>query len=250
VKTRRMRGFLPAASLLLLGALAYPSSAPGQAAEAVLDLLHPGSRSSLGLGGDPFLSPLDDEVGWWARARTITGGEVRLDVRDYAPLPEHANSQRGALYARRTRVSVSRRLPYGTRSVALTARIESPSTALSVGQADGSLRMSSSGSVAQGYLRLMDLWPGATHRACLGMGVPVTAAYLITAVLAVPAMSSMLVTAWRPGVSAGRAGPIRPESLAGILCLRSALHPIRRRADRGLDRSGAPFDDRQTQRRR
>ena len=38
-----------------------------------LDLLRPGSQAAVGLGGDPFLSPLRDDVGWWS--------DLRLDGR-------------------------------------------------------------------------------------------------------------------------------------------------------------------------
>lgn len=40
---------------------------------AAFDLLRPGSHAAVGLGGDPFLSALEDDVGWWS--------ELRLDNR-------------------------------------------------------------------------------------------------------------------------------------------------------------------------
>src|SRR5207244_832645 len=46
------------------------------------DLLRPGSRPELGLGGDPFHSALEDTWGWWVAAglaeRPGAGAEARL----------------------------------------------------------------------------------------------------------------------------------------------------------------------------
>jgi hypothetical protein len=52
-----------------LAALALGLAGPARAWDsgAVLDVLRPGSHASVGLGGDPFLSPLEDHDGWWSR---------------------------------------------------------------------------------------------------------------------------------------------------------------------------------------
>ena len=49
---------------------------------AALDLLRPGSQAAVGLGGDPFLSPLDDQVGWWSHLDlgAPAGSRMRLDA--------------------------------------------------------------------------------------------------------------------------------------------------------------------------
>lgn len=49
---------------------------------AAFDLLRPGSHGAVGMGGDPFLSPLEDQVGWWSdlNLHTASGSRVELDT--------------------------------------------------------------------------------------------------------------------------------------------------------------------------
>jgi hypothetical protein len=49
-------------ALLALGTAASAAATP----RGALDLLRPGSHAAVGVGGDPFLSPLADDVGWWS----------------------------------------------------------------------------------------------------------------------------------------------------------------------------------------
>jgi hypothetical protein len=69
----RLRILLAVAAALLV---AMPLVATRAAADLV-GLLEPGSRASLGLGGDPFRSPLRDECGWWDAAARGRTSEIR-----------------------------------------------------------------------------------------------------------------------------------------------------------------------------
>lgn len=58
----------------------------GVARGDVADLLQPGSRAALGLGGDPFLSPLADESGWWSQAGLASGRMRGMSAELSAPI--------------------------------------------------------------------------------------------------------------------------------------------------------------------
>lgn len=60
-------------------------SAAGARAE-LADILQPTSRAALGLGGDPFLSPLADESGWWSESGLASGRLRRMRADLAAPL--------------------------------------------------------------------------------------------------------------------------------------------------------------------
>src|SRR5437867_9836073 len=51
----------------------------------IFDLLQPGSRPAVGVGGDPFLSPLDDATGWWSEFDWAAGRSLRVE--GYASQP-------------------------------------------------------------------------------------------------------------------------------------------------------------------
>ena len=78
-----MRAILGIGALV---ALALVTGAAGAAGGTdVLDLLQPGTRPRVGLGGDPFLSPFDDGYGFWGDVHFTTAGSNRLDARYSAP---------------------------------------------------------------------------------------------------------------------------------------------------------------------
>src|SRR5881409_562303 len=55
-------------AILLVAALMVSAfrMAGAETGGEVFDLLQPGSRPAVGIGGDPFLSPLEDATGWWS----------------------------------------------------------------------------------------------------------------------------------------------------------------------------------------
>ncbi|MBN1827489.1 MAG: hypothetical protein JW958_14655 [Candidatus Eisenbacteria bacterium] len=63
----------------------------------VLDLLQPGSRSAIGLGGDPFLSPVSDGTGWWGDFVSLPGTAVSFDAAFGKPITDDLTGNWGAL---------------------------------------------------------------------------------------------------------------------------------------------------------
>lgn len=99
---RRPRFVLSRVPLLLLAplAVAFPARAAAPAAGSppgVFDLLQPGSRASLGLGGDPFLSPLDDEVGWWSEVRPRGVGRAWIEASAGEPVALGDGAEEGVV---------------------------------------------------------------------------------------------------------------------------------------------------------
>ena len=148
--------------LVLIACLTLPSSAAAQTAETALDLLHAGSRQALGLGGDPFLSPLDDECGWWSTVTAPPKGSVALRMQDYSPLPSASGGESGALYARRGALDFSIRQRFGSRTLILKTSVNSPASEVAFGKEEGRLSLSSGGSAGRGWIRLTDPLPGST----------------------------------------------------------------------------------------
>ncbi|MCK4413187.1 MAG: hypothetical protein KAY32_06560 [Candidatus Eisenbacteria sp.] len=64
---------------------------------SLFDLLQPGSRFAAGWGSDPFLSPIDDQAGWWQTPLLHEGRAFRLEWTSQQPVTPLATGQRGAL---------------------------------------------------------------------------------------------------------------------------------------------------------
>src|SRR5262249_45202573 len=88
---RRARASLWCVALALLW-----TTRAGAAGE-ITPLLQPGSRAALGLGGDPFLSPLLDECGWWSEPGFTTSLVARVRSVASEPLTRRATQGGGSL---------------------------------------------------------------------------------------------------------------------------------------------------------
>lgn len=63
----------------------------------VLDMLRPGTRTAVGLGGDPFLRTTGDETGWWGSFMDLPGRALSIDGSFGKPLTEGITGDWGAV---------------------------------------------------------------------------------------------------------------------------------------------------------
>jgi hypothetical protein len=127
-------------------------------------LLRPGSRSALGLGGDPFRSPLRDECGWWSQPEFTWVPRVRMVSRSSQPLSEGAETG-GRLSAGETSWRVGGETRIAGRPLSLAGRFSNVRWAGAFDAADGELRLSNEGAGAEAALRLEDIVPGLSAQA-------------------------------------------------------------------------------------
>jgi hypothetical protein len=83
---RRVIPWVPIAACVL-----FATPASGTLTEGILDLLRPGSRTLVGEEGvDPFLSPMDDQTGWWSHMGLAGSGRSRIEYRLSDPAASNA----------------------------------------------------------------------------------------------------------------------------------------------------------------
>jgi hypothetical protein len=150
---------------LRAGALAFALSAAAARAGAaveVADLLQPGSHSAVGLGGDPFLSPLDDRTGWWSEPDFTRDPNWRLDELASEPLAQDLGSS-GSKVSNRDRVfGASGGLRWAQREWLISARLSRPRWEGSWQGAAGGLRLAGGGTRLDAGLRVEGVLPGVT----------------------------------------------------------------------------------------
>ena len=113
-------------ALLLLALVSLVSCAESAHAGDVVDLLHPGSRAAIALGGDPFASPLDPGGGLWPETDVFRAPALRLDAAASDPLGGVASGVAGRLSGSTaaSRLVMPQRL--GGHAYALTAELAAP----------------------------------------------------------------------------------------------------------------------------
>jgi hypothetical protein len=89
-------------------------------------LLQPGSRSSVGLGGDPFLSALFDETGWWATVDPAESGIMRIEGAIGEPIPSSGTDRQGAYGYESVAAEATWRPSFGARRLTLGVRAQNP----------------------------------------------------------------------------------------------------------------------------
>jgi hypothetical protein len=149
---RSRRAGLCLALLIAFGA-ARPSVVSGQVSEGILSLIEPGSRADHGLGGDPFLSPLADESGWWGRfdPRVENSASWRAELAE--PVAVRRGPKTWSMRSRGYQCRIDRRLLLGGRDLLVQTAMESPRTRWNIMQSDGGLRMSGVGWTIEGAAR-------------------------------------------------------------------------------------------------
>ena len=145
---------------LLLGLLIQPAS--GQSAGTLLSVLHGGSHAAPGLGGDPFLSSMDDETGWWGHLPGDAPNRISLRQIDYTPVSVETDRKVQVLGANATLISAAKRWVRGSRAFIGQLDYCTPRSRFAWHQGDARIHVSSEGSEAQGWLRLERLIPGIT----------------------------------------------------------------------------------------
>jgi hypothetical protein len=75
-----------AAVVAVLLAWSVAPSAGAVPADAIINLLHLGSRPDLGLGGDPFLSPAARQTGWWRQDVLDEPSDLRVRSDQHRPV--------------------------------------------------------------------------------------------------------------------------------------------------------------------
>ena len=146
-------------------ALALMWATSVEAAGEITPLLQPGSRAALGLGGDPFLSPLLDECGWWSEPGFTTSPMARVRSVASEPLTRRATRGGGSLDFGETSVQMQYASRFAGRPLALSGRISSPRWNGTLAAAGGELRFIGEGSRAEAGVRVSELAPGLSAQA-------------------------------------------------------------------------------------
>ncbi len=166
-RVRHFRSIPARPATVVLAALvlvALASVVTAQPLGGVLDYLHLGSRCSLGLGGDPFLSPLSDQCGWWSRVQT---GSDRLTWRqvDYQPVTRRGSGGDGELVQRLPDLVLTRRLHHRGWDLHLQGELARPRQDFAWNGQTDRMQVRGDGTVLAGGFRLGGLVPGLTLQA-------------------------------------------------------------------------------------
>lgn len=159
-----MRGMVTSFWLVLLVA-AGPVAGQAQGSHAVLDLLHSGNYAALGLGGDPFLSALDDETGWWSRIHESDQNAVGLRQVDYRPVAVQTGRETQVLTGQSTMVWLGRSLQLGDRRIRLQLETCAPRSEFALRGNDAGMRVAATGYGCDAWIRAEDVFPGITAQA-------------------------------------------------------------------------------------
>ena len=90
-----------------------------------LDLLQPCSRPAVGSGGDPFLSALDDRVGWWSDVRFASAPSLRVTFAE-SDASRPSNGSRLLLGQREAAWTAAGEIRLGSHPVQLAGRFSRP----------------------------------------------------------------------------------------------------------------------------
>jgi hypothetical protein len=163
----RPRAALGLALVLALAAsraVAWPSG-------DVTDLLQPGSRPAVGLGGDPFRSALEEAEGWSGLALEH-GPALGINALLSEPAFSSATGGRGRLSGQSIGWSAMMPLRVARRDWLLGARLSRPQWQGSWRSASGSLEFGGFGTRFEAGLRVQDLLPGLTLDSWLPLDEP------------------------------------------------------------------------------
>ncbi len=145
------------AACLVFGAA---SVARAGTAGAVFDLLRPGSHTAVGLGGDPFRSPLLDECGWWAEPGFSRAPIARVESYAGQPIAPRFMPGEGDLSTGEMSWRALGATRLAGRPVLLAGLLARPRFRGSFEAANGAMRFVSSGTRADGALRIESVLPG------------------------------------------------------------------------------------------
>lgn len=127
---------------------------------SAFDFLQPGSRPDVGLGGDPFLSHLEDRTGWWSEIHPWQGVEVQ--ALSNVPVSSKATNGHGSLNASQIACSITRRVHINSRLIFCQGRITTPQWEGTWNREGGSLTLGGEATRVELGLRVMNLVHGLT----------------------------------------------------------------------------------------
>jgi hypothetical protein len=145
---------------IAIASLARPVSA--ESGDGLLGILDPGSRSELGLGGDPFLSPLDDDVGWWASGRRLGAAWMEVDVTASIPVTRAWTRGHGNLSSYEPSWTLARSQKFLGRGWLLWSELSSPRWDRAWQGGSNGFDLYGSTTRLQIGTRITDLLPGLT----------------------------------------------------------------------------------------
>ena len=148
------------ACLVLLASLVLPCRAGALPAEAIVDLLHLGSRPDLGLGGDPFLSPAARQTGWWRQDVLDEDDDIRLRNDQYRPVTRRLSGGATELERVATRMEGRRSVTGFGRRASLGVTLSTIRTSAASDGDLSSIGLSDEGAAVTAVARLEDLLPG------------------------------------------------------------------------------------------
>lgn len=154
-----IRRAAPGAALVLLLAALPAKCDP---ANALLQFLQPGSRPSLALGGDPFLSPLSDELGWWRTLDPGAGSRIRFIRTENAPITPRLMQGDGRLTGHRSDLIATRRYGAAERSAVIMAGLTRQQAMVSWNPAANEATLNGHGTGLMGGARLSNRPAGLT----------------------------------------------------------------------------------------
>ncbi len=136
---------------------------PGAAGE-FSGLLRPGSRLDLGLGGDPFRSPLDDQCGWWGNPGFTAVSGVRTWSRASEPVsPNAGGGSRLSTGEVSWRIDGVRR--FADRTIWFSGGMSQPRWNGALDLPDGGVQLVGDRTRTVAALRIGDLLPGLDAQA-------------------------------------------------------------------------------------
>jgi hypothetical protein len=143
--------------LVLALALAAPARA---GAGDLFDILQPGTRADAGLGGDPFLSPLDDACGYWSELAFTGGWANRWEASLSAPIQLWSSEAHGLAGSSTVRWTSTAGTVAGGRRLLGAVRVAGPRWEGAWRGDPGPARIGGSGALLQLGARLEDVLPG------------------------------------------------------------------------------------------
>jgi hypothetical protein len=159
-----------AALILAASALFFARPATAETGSGVFGLLEPGSRPATALGGDPFLSPLDDRCGWWSRLDAGTGRIARVEAEAADPVTRRASRDRGDLSSRRLSWEAVTGGSWGDRRWLVAGRVTDRRWTGSWDGASGGVALGGAGTRLDLAARLEDVVDGVTLQAAGPLG--------------------------------------------------------------------------------
>jgi hypothetical protein len=125
-----------------------------------IELLSPGSHASVGLGGDPFLSSLRDETGWWSERGFARGPGATMEASFSRPV---SRSMLGGASLERREVSWTARRDLGLGGhTGIAARVARPTWRGSWSADPGGVAIGGAGAAVELAARLATRTPALT----------------------------------------------------------------------------------------